>query len=142
MREPLDRITGQAGDEVHIDVVVPGGARRMETVDDILRGVLAADAAQHLVGNVCGLMEMRVAPYCFRMRSLSGPVQSGRPASTVYSSSAARSNVAAMCAMSCSSCAAERLVGVPPPMYSVRMRSPQRSAVWRMAVSSWQSLST
>ena len=65
---------------------------------------------------VCGLMEMRVAPYCLMMRSFSASVQSGRPASTVYSSSFAKSKVLAMWDMSCSSCDADRLVGVPPPM--------------------------
>ena len=65
---------------------------------------------------VCGLMEMRVAPYFFMMRSFSASVQSGRPASTVYSSSFAKSKVLAMWDISCSSCGAFRLVGVPPPI--------------------------
>ena len=40
---------------------------------------------------VCGLMEMRVAPYSRMTASFSASVQSGRPASTVYSTMAERS---------------------------------------------------
>ena len=65
---------------------------------------------------VCGLMEMRVAPYSLMTASFSASVQSGRPASTVYSTMAERSKQSRTVPMSWRSCAAERLVGVPPPM--------------------------
>ena len=61
-------------------------------------------------------MEMRVAPYSLMTASFSASVQSGRPASTVYSARPSRGKLARTVPISWRSWAAERLVGVPPPM--------------------------
>jgi len=61
-------------------------------------------------------MEMRVAPYSLMTASFSASVQSGRPASTVYSITSERSKFSRTVPISWRSWSAERLVGVPPPM--------------------------
>ena len=48
--------------------------------------------------------------------SFSGVVQSGRPASTVYSRTAGTSKLSRTACISVRRCAAETAVGVPPPM--------------------------
>ena len=60
--------------------------------------------------------EIGSAPYSLMTASFSASVQSGRPASTVYSTMVERSKQSRTVPMSWRSCAAERLVGVPPPM--------------------------
>lgn len=73
-------------------------------------------ASSTLSDIVWGFTLTRPTPCARRTRSFSAVIVSGRPASTVYSRRAERSNSRSSAAQSLSSCAAESVVGVPPPM--------------------------
>ena len=90
---------------------------------------------------VCGLTLTRSTPWARRTRSLSSVIVSGRPASTVYSRSAPRSNSRSSAVHSLSSWAAFSVVGVPPPMYIDTTRSPSARSSAPTAETSFMSAS-
>jgi hypothetical protein len=90
---------------------------------------------------VWGLTLTRSTPCARSTRRRSGVMVSGRPASTVYSRRAERSNSRASTAHSRSSCCAESVVGVPPPIYSDTGRRPSAFTWAAVAVISRSSAS-
>ena len=91
---------------------------------------------------VWGLMEMRSIPCSRSTSSFSRVMVSGRPASTVISRQPARGRWASAAASRRSSWDAERVVGVPPPTYRVRTRSPACSSTCPVRRTSSSSAST
>ena len=73
-------------------------------------------ASRTLSDIVWGLTLSLSTPWARSVRSFSAVIVSGRPASTVYSRRAERSNSRSSFPQSLSSWAAESVVGVPPPM--------------------------
>ena len=71
-------------------------------------------------------MEMRVAPPARMARSFARSSVSGRPPSTVNSSDRERSKCVPIASRSRVICGVESVVGVPPPMYRLRMCQPER----------------
>lgn len=94
----------------------PGPAHEAQRVENILRGVAAADGLEHAVVERLRVDADAVDPCARSTCSLSAVMVSGRPASTVNSRRALRSNAASSCVHSASSWRAESVVGVPPPM--------------------------
>ena len=72
---------------------------------------------------VWGFMLILPTPFFARDMSLSSVTVSGRPASTVNSLAGERSKLSRTSFRSSSSCSAESVVGVPPPIYTVSMTS-------------------
>ena len=64
----------------------------------------------------CGLTQTRVMPYSFATANFSAVIVSGRPDSSVYSSSWETSVKDAIFPNKNRSCSAVRIVGVPPPI--------------------------
>ena len=91
---------------------------------------------------VCGLMLTRVAPAARMARSLSMVTVSGRPASTVYSRKWEKSKLLSTARNSVVSCSADRVVGVPPPKYTVSSRRPSALAISPVRAISCASSST
>ena len=75
-----------------------------------------------------GLILMRLMPASRRARSFSPVMVSGRPASTVNSVQRERSNTWRIFPHRVESCRADKVVGVPPPMYT-EIRERPRSRV-------------
>ena len=65
---------------------------------------------------VCGFTEILVTPCFLSTSNFALVILSARPASTVYSASADKSILFFTASMTCVSCPAESVVGVPPPM--------------------------
>ena len=78
---------------------------------------------------VWGFTEIRLAPPSRRAESFSRVMVSGRPASTVNSVPGAREKAVCSRSSRAASWGASRVVGVPPPMYTVRTVLPP----WRRA---------
>ena len=83
---------------------------------------------------------MRPQPMDAIVSSFSASSVSGRPPSTVYSTSSVKSICVRSASMSLRSCADESVVGVPPPIYTVSSRRRSFSAIAAMLCSSCSSL--
>lgn len=114
--EALRVVLRKTRDQIHVDVVKSGGGRLFHGGENLRCRMAAADGLQYPVFHGLGFTEIRVMPWRFRTCSFSGVTVSGRPASTVYSPQAAKSNESVSAVSNSSICSAVRVVGVPPPM--------------------------
>ena len=71
-----------------------------------------------------GFTDTRSTPWARRAQSFSAVIVSGRPASTVNSEHRERSTYRSSCSSRSESWAAVSVVGVPPPIYTVRTERP------------------
>ena len=97
MLKALHRVAGQTGDEVHVDVIVACLAGLGVAVQDVLAECLRPMPASTSSEKVWGVDGDPGGPYSLMTASFSASVQSGRPASTVYSTTLDRSKFCARC---------------------------------------------